>query len=209
MALEWKIDLARELHSRLVSIPNAIYLNEAGGWLFPMNASAVWCYRCQTFSAGERIRSVAEIELEKASFHRGEFPYEPARMEFVYGGIDQAIDRHTRSWERELQWQKERRSPPKCLACGATELLHFDWTNPASLVEPSSGRGFTLQSVFATGDSDWQLSLYSTEGDFLARIDSWDHERNEMLHDGSDPQLVISRLNRVRASDGKGPHGSP
>lgn len=193
-----------------VLLHHCIGLNEAAGTLVGMHPEVVWCRQCQGFSAGEWIRSEADIESQVVRFRRGDFPESPARMEFIYGGTDAAtIERHLRNWERELQWRRERRSPPKCLACGATEIIQFDFTNPASLVEPNSGRLFSLRPVFATGDFDWELSLYSTEGDFLAKIDRWDHERNEMLHDGSAPKLVIGRLNRVRASEGKGPHGSP
>lgn len=183
-----------------VLLPHCLYLNEATCTLVGLWTDVVWCCTCQTFRAGERFRSEADIASQIAGFHRGDFPESPARMDLFYGGTDaETIGRHLRNWERELQWRRIRQSPPKCLTCGATELIRFDWTNPGLLVEPSSGRLFTLGSVFATGDFDWEVSLYSTEGDFLAKIDRWDHERNRMLDDGSDPDLVTSRLNKVRA----------
>jgi hypothetical protein len=81
-----------------------------------------WCYNCDAIEVAERLRSRREIELEiqdcddpNSAFvqkHFGSSP--PERLLRWKSGLT-----------KELAHSSQRKSPPRCLTCGRTDLNFF------------------------------------------------------------------------------------
>jgi hypothetical protein len=74
--------------------------------LFPMAISAAWCHRCEDFVSIERLPTLASIE---------------ERIQRVEASHDaeQARTQKLQRWQMANEWLQNRKSPPRCLACGS------------------------------------------------------------------------------------------
>lgn len=134
------------------------YLLEDGTRLH-VNQNDYYCTVCDCFVIGERIETIAElkyqidqIENEPESRHR--------KIAEYFGNVPKQIaDLHVR-----IDWRRKRKSPPKCLHCGSTEILAIpeddEFLHPATGQQMKvTGRGFASTAV-------WQAT-FSPEGDRL------------------------------------------
>jgi len=126
----------------------------------------VWCCGCRTFTEGEVVSDIDEIDRLIAQ-HKREHGSAYRRH------LHQTRNRE-RQWalairladlERRRSWREERVSPPRCLECGCSELIPLrrgeDIANP-------QGSGTVRLEWLGICQSPAREFLYSAEGDLVA-----------------------------------------
>lgn len=134
------------------------YLLPDGG-VTPVQCQPAWCHHCARFvraelSAEEMVRW-ADIMEERS------FPWEEGE--------------HWSSTRRRVERGRlrivaaSRKSPPRCLTCGATDIELFGfWVSDLTLTHPNCG-GSLQESRWKHISFDWEypLTAYSPEGERL------------------------------------------
>ena len=110
--------------------------------------SLAWCQKCQEVTRAELLRSPEEIRVEH----------------------DATRTRRTRrDLERYLGLLERRRSPPRCLRCGSTEIIYA--SSDRSVVHPSCGGVLSASLSELRGQVRACTHLYTFEGEFLETVD--------------------------------------
>jgi hypothetical protein len=173
----------------LVLIPNGVYMLPDER-LAELVATLVWCDNCGTFNAGESIESASDIESRIAAAKRGVVP---RVYQAVFAGAPKRLRREIECWERRLHWRRLRISPPKCLVCGSTRVVHVNCDDPASLTT-TVGKSFSAECAFASTSIDDRLSLFSSEGVFVGEISALDSTSHKRMDDSSPYASILERL---------------
>lgn len=113
----------------------------------------VWCHRCGEFTDGESIESLDEIDRLLADLHSPSLVF----SQMLYDRLG-AIER----MEERRRWLSGRRSPPKCLRCGSTEIIVLPEGERA---ENPSGPGWIKITVTGHCDTEFSNRFYTPEGD--------------------------------------------
>jgi hypothetical protein len=82
-----------------------------------MHTQYAWCHRCRSMVDAEKLPTAAELAELRAQLMRS-VGKKDLVTEHVLTEAD--VDRMALPMER---WLAKRRSPPRCLACGATEIV--------------------------------------------------------------------------------------
>lgn len=97
----------------------------------------VWCHGCVKVTHGERIESIQQIDQRIAHLEKlaAEIRIEMTRPPLPEPGAPG--DRHQREQIAELQmrraWRKQRRSSPRCLICGTTNIVPLENGKPVRI----------------------------------------------------------------------------
>jgi hypothetical protein len=87
----------------------------------------VWCHLCHDFSEGEMIEGLEEIDRQPADLRDPES--ELYRLTIDTFPTDDGCPRlrplFTESLRQRRRWREARKTPPKCLICGSTEIIVF------------------------------------------------------------------------------------
>jgi hypothetical protein len=120
-----------------------------------------WCPACDTFVVAEEIPSVEAIEEEIRGLESGD-PELLKVWEFVSNGAP--VARRIAELRQRLRWRRGRRSPPRCLHCGAIGVIPIP--HRGEFRHPHSGeRVIVTDSGFA--DTQWWCAQFSPEGEHL------------------------------------------
>jgi hypothetical protein len=141
------------------------YSNEM---VFPLLPRMVWCNRCRRISQGEWIPSRRGLLLEIIRSRDPEISTdELCRAVESEKIVNSYLRRPTVSesfhdqWDRmRLDWIGRRQSRPKCIVCGATEIVFTDDAGVITISEEQKAK-LTIVGFGSGGRCDW---LYSLEG---------------------------------------------
>jgi hypothetical protein len=140
------------------------YRFEDGAFL-DMLTTPVWCRRCQELHDGEYIEPLSEIDQQLADLRNQNShlyqwtqdseagPNGKFRMELIAEAL------------RRREWRERRLSPPKCLFCGATDIVVLPLGNEIPC--PFSAGTLIMECVgmYDGALGDW---IFSPEGDRIS-----------------------------------------
>ena len=95
----------------------------AKGTHIDLRSSPVWCRQCNGFTDGESIEAPEEIDRQIADLR------DPTSelYRFCYpggtGSIGVDVLQLITKLNKRRRWRESRKSPPKCLGCGSTEIV--------------------------------------------------------------------------------------
>ena len=144
------------------------YYRLADGSEITLCSGPVWCAACAKVTHGEQIESIQEIDRRIRDLERlaAEIRREMSRPPLP--APDAPGDRHQQEQIAELKlrrdWRRQRRSPPKCLACGSTDITPLDHGKPVRI---SGGR--VRCDCIGMCSTDFNMCYYSPEGDLVER----------------------------------------
>lgn len=121
-----------------------------------------WCCTCRRFVTAEEVPSVEALEKEISRFRAAE-PDTLQKWAFVSNGVPAA--ERIAELLRYVEWRKGRRSPPRCLQCGAVDPVPIP--EAGEFAHPATGeRVVVADSGWA--DVDFWFAEFSPEGERLA-----------------------------------------
>jgi hypothetical protein len=113
----------------------------------------VWCRRCGDFTHSESIEGLDEIDQLLADLH------DPSSE--VSRGLRYRL-RIIEQMEERRRWLLGRRSPPKCLECGSTDIVIF---RSGERAEYPGGPGWVEITVTGHCSTSFNNRCYTPEGD--------------------------------------------
>jgi len=133
-------------HEELWSEDNCYYVL-GSDHLRRVNTIPAWCYNCKGIEPAEDLRRPQEIELElqacddpKSAFVQQNFPSSPP---------DRLLWWKSRL-QKELAYSSQRKSLPRCLTCGRTEVSFFIYRKWAAHPESQEEVFFTAVGIGST-----------------------------------------------------------
>lgn len=117
----------------------------------------VWCRRCGEFTDGESIEDLDDIDQLLADLH------DPSSK--VSRGLHYRL-RIIEQVEERRRWLSSRKSPPKCLECGSTEIVVFRIGERA---ENPRGPGWVEITVTGHCSTSFNNRFCTPEGDRIPR----------------------------------------
>jgi hypothetical protein len=98
-----------------------------------MKTQSAWCFACRSMVDAENLPTLAEL-LEL----RAELMESVGDIDFVTGYVftEAYVDRRSAPMER---WRVTRVSPPRCLDCGATEIVPHQPLDDGPFLHPECG----------------------------------------------------------------------
>jgi hypothetical protein len=138
----------------------------ADGTHIDLRSSPVWCRQCNGFTDGESIEALEEIDRQIADLR------DPTSelYRFCYpggeGSIRVDVIRLITKLAKRRRWRERRKSPPKCLGCGTSEIVllpeRLKVTNP-------TGPGWIEVTVTGHCSTSFNNRYYTPEGDRIPR----------------------------------------
>jgi hypothetical protein len=121
-------------------------------------STPVWCRQCGTFTNGEYLPTLAEIDEIIAKL-RAEILENLSRG---FGQGDSYPEQNLVKWERRRHWRVGRKSPPRCIMCGSVDIV--DMPIGQAVPNPAGAGQVMVESVgfCSTVFNEW---FFTPEGD--------------------------------------------
>lgn len=149
------------------------YYQWADGTRLDVNTAPTWCGRCGAIREGEVVETVADIDRRIADLHDPTSIYyqfvQAADLSHLRAPVTRSApgtsapdlsDAIHRARHRR-HWRAARVSPPKCLACGTTEIVHLD----RQPVPHPSGTGTIAARHMGFWSGRYSRLVFTPEGD--------------------------------------------
>jgi hypothetical protein len=120
-----------------------------------------WCPACLRFVIAEDLSSVEALEEEMAQF-RLAAPDTLRQWAFVSNGAP--VSERIIELLRYIAWRRSRRSPPRCLECGAVDPIPIPTSG--EFTHPANGQRVMVQSSGFADTEPW-FADFSPEGERL------------------------------------------
>ncbi len=131
-----------------------------------VRSSPVWCRRCNDFTHGEAIEALEEIDQQIADLRDPTSELFRFYQDSASGSIGVVGIHLITELEKRRRWRESRKSPPKCLGCGSTEIVLLPHgqkaTNP-------TGPGWIEVTVTGLCSTPFLNRYYTPEGDRIPR----------------------------------------
>jgi len=167
-----------------------------------LHTALIWCYRCESFSDGEYLSTVEEIDQQMRDLH------DPSSMLYciILDGVhcdairEQFGEESVAEWradrlqektaelERRRRWREGRMSPPKCIQCGTTRIVPLTFEGP---IPNPCGDGIIQVDVVGHCSTDFNNWYYTPEGDRIpreTRPSYWHHPAFDKLRRENAPE---------------------
>lgn len=150
-------------HNEWVLFSAFIDYRLADGSKLHIRQQSAWCRACQRFVVAEEVPSIEALEEEIARFHAAD-PHTLKMWEFVSNGAP--VEERVVELLRYVAWRKERRSPPRCLECGAVDPV----TIPESgeFAHPATGVRVVVGSSGFAATAPW-IADFTPEGERVTK----------------------------------------
>ncbi|HUE70118.1 MAG TPA: hypothetical protein VMP01_04445 [Pirellulaceae bacterium] len=94
-----------------------------------LDSVPVWCNRCATITHGEHLSTLDEIDDQirdlndptSAAYRRTRH----GMLDDITGKGEEFLQKRLAKLELRRRWRQSRRSPPKCIRCGSTEIVEL------------------------------------------------------------------------------------
>lgn len=133
------------------------------GKLLHVDQADFYCRKCDRFTVGERIETVAELQHQIDQIENHPNSRERKIAEFL-GPVSKRIAELL----LRVEWRKRRKSPSKCLECGSTEVLAIP--EEEEFFHPGNGEPMKVSGRGLVSMAAWHAT-YTPEGD---QIDSFE-----------------------------------
>ena len=137
------------------------YRLEDGSKLHVLQQPA-WCRGCSRFVVAEQVPAVEALEAEIARFRSAD-PDTLETWAFVSNGA--SVAEQVAELLRYVDWRKGRKSPPRCLECGAVDPVPVP--TRGEFAHPATGERVVVKSGGFADTAPW-FAEFSPEGEQLA-----------------------------------------
>ncbi len=178
MAIWTAITLPEGVRVMFKDAQGVVYALPDGSEL-PVIAEPVWCGRCGRLVNGERIETADVLDRRVAhARHPPSIHHDPVadpavewyRRAAAWKSDLRLLTQYSRvaDLERRRAWLSARRSPPRCLQCGSTEIVPFPYSETAPEMPHPRGFGRLRLDAPRVGDywGDWPSRL-TPEGEAI------------------------------------------
>ncbi len=147
----WTVTILPENVSAVFKDARDVAYVRPDGSELPAVFEPVWCGRCGRVTNGEQIetvdvldRIVAHRQNPRSIHHDPLQEPDPARAVTAWGKDLRLFNAYPRpaDLERRRAWLSVRRSPPKCLQCGSTDIVPFPFCPATPEVPHPRGQGW-------------------------------------------------------------------
>jgi hypothetical protein len=136
-----------------------------------METTPVWCHRCKEIIHGEEIESLDVINQKIADLH--DPMSEHYRIIKILSANHKGVDAHEKfrldeieKAEKRRQWREQRRSGPKCIHCGSTDIFVF----PVNQEVPNpAGQGTVEVSFVGMCSTEFNQWFFTPEGERIPK----------------------------------------
>jgi hypothetical protein len=142
------------------------YYDLGDGSHLNVSSRPVWCHLCDSFTDGESIEGLEEIDRQIADLR------DPTSELFRFyqdSGTDSiGVDgiRLITGLEKRRRWRVCRKAPPKCLVCGSEEIVLLP---EGQKVSNPTGPGWIDVTVTGHCSTAFNNRYYTPEGDRIPR----------------------------------------
>lgn len=135
-----------------------------------LDSVPVWCRQCGRISHGENLSTVEEIDKEIRDLNDpSSAKYRMTRhgvLDKLLGTGEKFLNERIAELRRRRRWREERKSPPKCIRCGTTEILEL----PIGVPVPNpQGDGEIQVDIVGMCSTDFNEWFFTPEGDRIPR----------------------------------------
>ena len=135
-----------------------------------LHSAPIWCHRCRMITHGEALSTVEEIDTQIRDLNDpSSEPYRMTRhglLDELLGKGEEVLQERVAELQRRRRWREERRSPPKCIHCGTTQIMLL----PLGVAMPNpEGPGQILVDCVGMCSTIFNEWFFTPEGDRLAR----------------------------------------
>src|SRR5688500_1465055 len=99
-----------------------------------LHSVPVWCCRCARITHGEDLSTLEEIDQQIRDLHDPKSQlYRMTRhgaSERLLGKGEEFLQEQLAERRRRRRWRQSRKSPPKCICCGSTEISRLPIGKP-------------------------------------------------------------------------------
>jgi hypothetical protein len=127
----------------------------------PILQQPAWCPVCGRFVLAEEVPSVEEFEEEIARYRSGDRDT-LQKWAFVSNGAP--VGERIAELLRRVEWRRGRRSPPRCLECGAVRPIPIPMSG--EFPHPRAGERVVVGSSGFADTAPW-FAEFSPEGERL------------------------------------------
>jgi hypothetical protein len=135
-----------------------------------LHSVPVWCQRCAKITQGEHLSTIEEIDKDIRDLND---PTSQLYRMTRHGTLDELTGKgheflqdRLAELRRRRSWRMARKSPPKCIRCGSTEVIMF----PEGVPVPNPNGEGMIQvdcvGMCSTAFNEW---FFSPEGDRIPR----------------------------------------
>ena len=148
------------------------YYEFADGSRLDVHTTPVWCRHCGKVTHGEKIEALAEIDQQLADLHDPASELYRFTRRSLLPELDELMPRDKFRLDmieeaaKRRRWREQRRSGPKCIVCGSTDIFVF----PISQQVPHPAGPGTIEvrivGMCSTSFNEW---FFTPEGDRIPR----------------------------------------
>jgi hypothetical protein len=128
------------------------------GSLLFVRQTDCWCAKCHGFEVAEDIPNCIELETDLRRLANGD---EDERLWIRYGTPTKELFDDLR---RRIEWRRTRRSPPKCLHCGSTNIVVVPEGD--EFAYPKNGERVVKIAIGFASTVQWHAE-FTTEGELI------------------------------------------
>jgi hypothetical protein len=129
------------------------------GKLLHVRQTECWCPTCNRIDMAERVESIDELEDEIERL-RNPDDEESQMIAFIGTPVDERIA----ELESRIIWRQSRKSLPKCLHCGSTDIVPIP--DAQEFAHPSTGERVVVAGRGFASTAEWHAE-FTPEGDVI------------------------------------------
>ncbi|WLD14769.1 hypothetical protein [Planctellipticum variicoloris] len=133
-----------------------------------------WCYKCKSFITAEEIPTLESLAAEIEKLQAGD----PELAKFWSYVLDGApIEKRIEQLRIRCGWRQSRRSPPRCLECGETDIVATPSAGDSEFKHPETGETL-LVSGYGWTDLLPFIVEFTPEGERIGEqtFDDWEFD---------------------------------
>ena len=142
------------------------YYELGNGTHIGLRSTPVWCVRCNDFTDGEIIEALIEIDRQIADLRDPGSALFRLYQESVSDSIGVDGIHLIMKLEKRRRRRESRKSPPKCLGCGSTEIVLLP---DGQKVTNPTGSGWIEVTITGLSSTPFMNRYYTSEGDRIPR----------------------------------------
>jgi hypothetical protein len=142
------------------------YYELENGTQIDLRSSPVWCPRCNDFTDGESFDTLEEIDQQIADLRDPTSELFRFCQDTATGSLGVTGIRFITILQKRRIWRMGRKSPPKCLDCGSTEIVLLP---EGQRVANPIGAGWIELTVSGHCSTSFNNRYYTPQGDRIPR----------------------------------------
>lgn len=121
-----------------------------------------WCPVCDCFVFAEDVPSLADLEAELARLLNPD-----EELQRVIAFLEVPVENRIAEARRRVAWRRNRKSPPKCLHCGSTNITIAPYVQESEeFRHPKTGERVVIAGRGFSDAAPWHAE-FTAEGDLI------------------------------------------